>query len=478
MKLRYGSAALLLMVITAYFNAVPGAFHYDDFPLLLESPRITSPGFDPLLFLEQYGGRPLTLFLFKLEYFAWGRQPVPYHLLNLVLHTLNVLFLFLLLVRLKAHFLAAFAAAAIFALHPLQAQAVNYIWARSALLMATFTLVSLLLCRVKPGWSILAFQLAIWSRAEALVLALPLALWNRKLRIPALGLAFINLGTILYGLAKAKPVEVAWSHSSPLTYWSWFAWGWLEYLSLMIWPTGFSIHHAPPDPGPLVLLLAWIAMFGFIALSIRLLQVRPEPGIGILWCLLFLTPSLCIPNADLVNDSRAYLALAGIGLAAGGILFGSSRDFLQNGLKDLPTHLSSSHGPGDIRLRIAVLILILLPLLAQTWSWNGIWQSDVQVWQVAVSEAGDNVSYYNLGAALVRDGEVGLAEKQFLRASQLNPGDDMSYAGLGYCAEFRESLTEALALYERALELNPGNDYARMGAERIGLLIPRHKDEP
>ena len=86
--------------------------------------------------------RPLTYFTYWLNYQVGGGDPLGYHLLNLALHLGVVLLLFECLRRLVPETAAA-VAAAIFAVHPIQAEAVNYVWARAIVLAALLCLAAL-----------------------------------------------------------------------------------------------------------------------------------------------------------------------------------------------------------------------------------------------------------------------------------------------------------------------------------------------
>src|SRR5579863_1878354 len=131
---------LVLLALIAFGGATAGAFHLDDYSLFV-NPDIANPdGWWRLWAPLQT--RPLTNLTFWLSYQIDGRAAVGYQLVDLALHLLAVLLLFDVLKRLMGA-PAAFIAAAIFAVHPLQAEAVNYIFARGTLLATVLCLASL-----------------------------------------------------------------------------------------------------------------------------------------------------------------------------------------------------------------------------------------------------------------------------------------------------------------------------------------------
>jgi hypothetical protein len=128
-----------LAALAAFGASLGSSFHFDDYAIFAE-PSIASPhGWWEVWRPMQT--RPLTYFTFWLNFEFGGKHPLGYHALNLALHLAAVLLLYDVLRRLLDR-PAALLAAALFALHPMQAEAVNYVWARSALLMTVRCLLS------------------------------------------------------------------------------------------------------------------------------------------------------------------------------------------------------------------------------------------------------------------------------------------------------------------------------------------------
>ena len=205
---------VLLVAATgiAYWNSFPGAFHYDDYPLMLQNPYVTE-AFPLTAFLDHYGGRPLTLWTMHQIYQLFGADAGRYHLLSVVLHALSSTLLFSLTLRLFGRLELSFIAALLFALHPLQSQTVNYIWSQSVLLMSCFSLTAMLLARRLPWAGLVFFQLAIWSRADALaVTPFLIGLNPSRWRLWTAG-ALINLAALVYSMVRYSPAELAWNHA-------------------------------------------------------------------------------------------------------------------------------------------------------------------------------------------------------------------------------------------------------------------------
>jgi len=102
--------------------------------------------------------RPLTSASFIADKYLWGLEPSFMHLENILLHACNVVILFFISRRFFRYYaiendLPAFSAALLFALHPVNTEAVNWISGRTDVLAGTFILLSLalLLRSLKEG---------------------------------------------------------------------------------------------------------------------------------------------------------------------------------------------------------------------------------------------------------------------------------------------------------------------------------------
>jgi hypothetical protein len=450
----------LAITILAFLNSFPGEYHFDDYPLVLENQRVINSKFDYTAFLENYGGRPLTFWSFWMNHRLFGNNPVSYHITSLLLHSGVILVLYFLVLQWRNDRILAFFTALIFAIHPSQAQAVNYIWSRSMLLMALFCLISLKWAKRYPWVSVVLFQVAIWSRFEAVIIAIPLSFINPKKATVYFSITTVNLLFLGIGIYLHKPVEFAWTHPDPFGYWLQALTALWWYLGHMIWPITYSIYRGGFSFAPLAEIvsgLAWLILIGFLW---KFRKTNRAPVIAIAWTLLFLISSLIVPNAEVVNESRTYLAFAGIAFLAAWILV--------QGIYYLNRLIGF-----DKRLLPVLLAGALSILFLPVTHWrNSVWQESVLLWAEAIAANPNHFhAYYNLGSAYARNGQLEAAVQAFQESSRLNPNDDMSYAGLGYCCEMSQDWQCAARWYSIALSLNPGNQYAAQGMTRISGKI-------
>ena len=87
---------------------------------------------------------PLTTLTFLLEYHLFGIDPLPYHLLNVVLHVLNTWLVYKLAEQLSGKRLTALIVSILFAIHPMHVESVAWVSERKDVLYTFFYLLSAL----------------------------------------------------------------------------------------------------------------------------------------------------------------------------------------------------------------------------------------------------------------------------------------------------------------------------------------------
>jgi Flp pilus assembly protein TadD len=138
-------AALFALTTIAYAPVLSNGFIWDDDAYVTRNPTLESAAGLWRIWLEpgatpQY--YPLVFTSFWLERWRWGLDPAAYHAVNVVLHALNAVLLWLALRRLQVP--AAWFIACLFALHPVQVESVAWITERKNVLSTTFYLAAAL----------------------------------------------------------------------------------------------------------------------------------------------------------------------------------------------------------------------------------------------------------------------------------------------------------------------------------------------
>lgn len=243
-------------------------------------------------------------------------EPWGFHAVNVVLHLLNSLLLYRLAVKVIAPW-AAVGALAIFALHPIQVEAVAYISARADLLMTTAILCALLAVEARQ-WVLAGMACVCAVGAKELgVVAFPLALlWAvwRGFEVPR-----AVIGGVIAGVVGsiAYLISFAYAPSLDLTY----AGGELIKAFVLLLkiplPLWFSIDHAwVITPVVAAFGLALTAfLFGCACLSPRSLW-----SLSVLWLIVCLSPRLAMPLLEGLHEHHLYSISIVIALAIGSLL--------------------------------------------------------------------------------------------------------------------------------------------------------------
>ena len=188
MKRHFHIAFLLAIVVLAYSNTLVDSFTLDDKIYIDLNPQVTDASLRGLFAANKLANvfRPLTFATLALNWKVGGTRPFGYHLFNLLLHGAATLLFYFLLEAIFFELsqgapsprdkLVAFAAALIFAVHPIHTEAVSSIVGRAEILAAGFIFAAWILhLKDRPIPALICFALALLSKESAVVF-LPLLL--------------------------------------------------------------------------------------------------------------------------------------------------------------------------------------------------------------------------------------------------------------------------------------------------------------
>jgi tetratricopeptide (TPR) repeat protein len=459
-------AAIFAVGAAAYANSFGVPFVYEDWTELADNPflRWTALDLDSVRFT--LADSPLTRSLpdlsFGLSYLLSGYEPASWHALNLAIHLLNACLVFALglvtLGRVADPALApvrrpwlALAGALVFAVHPIQTEAVTYLAQRPVLWSAGFSLASLwLFARGRLAASARARTAAFAGCAACAALAmlsspsaavLPIALWlydffflrelRRDARADAALVAFVALCagafTARGGFAALGDALL----SQPRALWRTLS------LTLLPLPSRLNVAHdvaasrALFDPATTA--LSWLGLIALLALAAVAARRWRLVSFAIAWLVLQLAAASA-ESRELLAEHRAYLALAFPCIA------------LALPLARLAAWRADVARVGAIWLVVSLVCCTVLR--------NQVWGSEIGLWSDAVAKSPNLArAHTQLGVAYARAGMHEEAVASYQRALALLPDSAeihydlvFSLRPLGRDAEAQQHLDEALRL--------------------------------
>jgi hypothetical protein len=418
-------AWLALAVAACYFNALSGAFQFDDYNVIVDNPQVHS--WDAWMAGLGHGIRPLLKFSYTLDWML-GLGAPGFHLTNLLLHLANAYLVYLLAgefvqrqeQRERLQHVLLFTAL-LFAVHPVHTEAVTYICGRSISLMTLFYLGALLgyvTGRRRHNWmrlyvvTPLLFVLALGVKETAVTF--PLALlawelccggsWNTAFRPQWPSWAVLLLGALFFLFSDSYMAQMERSAglnslqgnlATQLLAFAWLLRQWALPLCLDIDPDLPLLHELSAAALPLLLFLA------LCALLLLLRRSRPWIAFALAWAMLQLIPLyLLLPRIDIANERQLYLADWPLLLA-------------------LCIELALWLRAPALRRSAAALMLVLAALTVLR---NRDYASEITLWEATARVSPHKARVHNnLGYAYLLAGRNDDARREFTTALQLDP---------------------------------------------------------
>lgn len=499
---------IVILGLLIYSNAYHVPFHFDDHPMIKQCESLPEH-FSVSAFLKQ--NRAVGYLSFVLNYAVHGRSVLGYHVVNIAIHLINALLVYLLVVlSLRTSLLKdsvpndracaiALISSLLFVCHPVQTQAVTYIVQRYTSLAAMFYLLTFVLyikartsdskgiSLINYVLSLLSAMLAMKSKEIAFTLPFTIALyemmffsgkgWKRPVFLASflLMLLIIPLGLFgVYGLSQdsIRDVEMATRVQTTLSRYSYLLTEFsviTTYLRLLILPVNqnldydYPIYHTLFDPVILVSLLLIMALISVAWRFRRSTGIFRLLSFGIFWFFITLSvESSFIPIEDVIFEHRIYLPSAGYFIAISVLLI--------SGISQL--------GVVHKRLSVAatsILAALIIILSAATYARNTVWQSELEIWKDVTEKSPlKERGHYNLARQYRMKGNIvqAVAEYELAIACSRNAHDaSESYNNLGRLYEEQGLLEKAEAAYIRSVEMNSANSIA---FNNLGLVFMRN----
>lgn len=502
---RYSAGIIVIttLILLVYFNTIHNPFHYDDIGVAIKSNIIEGNLSD---FWKKASGiflhRLFLLYTFALNYHWGDGSVVSYHIINIIFHLLNSLLIYLILkifFAYKTHFISIpFLSSLIFAVHPLNTEAITFISSRSSSMVTFFFLLSLYFFiqgtvainrleerKNKTAFFYYTFSLAVFvlglgtketivtlpaimllylyyfeNREEDLrkflvnfkwhfmAIAFPVIAYlaYRKIYLGSIFFAQADAGMSLYGryyyfLTELKVII-------------------FYYLKLFFFPINLNIYPMMTPSTSIfdfLVFLSLLIILSLVAFAIilncgkRSFIQNKIISFAILWFFITLLPSSSfIPLNDLISEHRVYLPAVGASMFFGTVFF--------NFISSLNRHIKLKIF-GNLFL---MLILFLFSLLAI--QRNSVWKDGYTLWKDSVLKTPNYAKpHINLGAEYSNRGLNDLAMEEFKIAIKLFPDHSESHYNLGKIYSDLQQYESAISEFLLAIQYDELNYTAMFG---------------
>ncbi len=521
---------LIVLAGGVYVNSLGGKFIWDDSGLIIENIEYLEPKLDvQSLFLRSHFEaapyyRPGLWLSFLIDYKLWKLNPLGFHITNIMLHILNTVLMYFFLRAIAATPAVAAAAGALFAVHPINTEAIAWIAGRNDPLLFLFlTLSCLCLCRFRRAPAIagktallccacISYGCALFAK-ESAVIAIPFFLlvevwYLKKLYRPSRREAIapyiaLTIITVSFFMLRNKIIHQPFmqlsfqpdirSFATPCIIY-------LYYIKTLFVPVNLTV-----DPSFLIrsmqstsVILTCSAFCACLAAAAVLCSRYFREGLfGLLWILLYLAPVAGIVWMGIpILEHRAYGACAGFCFAAASLY----HRFLV-----YPVTIINGY---RVRLGSALLGIIVMLFSLMTIQRNALWKDEFTIWTDTLQKSPESAQalvnlgvtllrlskpepaldlfrkaliasprsariYNNIGSALFSLGKYDEAQQAQEQALQLNPKSAEAYYNMGLLNKHRGNYEKAISCFQKAFALKPAYPAAHLN---LGLLYEEQND--
>ena len=461
-------------VILTYSPVWHAGFIWDDDQIVTANPVIVGPlGLKEIWTTSAADICPLTITTFWVEHALWGLAPLPYHLVNVLMHGACGVALWRVLRSLRVP--GAWLGATLWALHPLQVESVAWITEMKNTESGLFFLLSILFfmrwlgtknleARREENWAyaltLLFAAMAMAGKSSTVILPVVLCLcawwmegrwqWRNMARVFPIFLMSVAAGLVsmsTQALHLAEAADPQWARSWPQRLVTagdavWF------YLGKLIWPhplitiyprwmidAGQLGSYLPLCAVILVLFIFWLkrdswARSWFFVFAYFLAALLPILGLV----------DMTFFRYSFVADHFQYLAGMGpLALAGAGLSL-----FLHDVL------------PGKRLVHSCLCGALMLALGLMSWSRAWVYEDQETLWTDTLAKNPNcSTAHSGLGAFLLEGGKLDEAITQYQKALEITPDYADAHADLGAAFAQKGQVDKAMALYRKALEINP-----------------------
>jgi tetratricopeptide (TPR) repeat protein len=474
--------------------------NYDDGIYVYENPIVrnglTLEGINWAL-THRHGGNwhPLATFSHLLDCQLFGLKSGGHHFVNVLLHAIGAVLLFLVLRASTGSLWRSLFVAAVFAIHPLRAESVAWIAERKDVLSGVFFMLALgayvhYARNSSAGRYVTMSILFVFGlMAKPMLVTLPVIflLWDywplrrfdnpstsRQLfleKIPLLAISFVlGVATVVAhnrSIATTAQFPLSWRISNALV-------SCVTYIRQMFWPAELAVFYPHPENRLALwqIISAAILIIVVSALAIRFRKRYPYVLTGWFWYLIMLLPVIGLVQVGSQGHADRYTYLPQIGLYL--LLTWLVADSLRSLRYDRQT-LSAA----------AAIIIIVLSFVA--WKQTSYWHDSETLWRHAVAVTPRNdVAHASLAEVLLMHGNASEAASEAQAALEIQPNNPEAHNNLGLALIQTGDVNSAVNHWREGLRIQPKNlngqcnvawvmatcpvDSVRDGARAVGLM--------
>ncbi len=527
---------ILMLSVVAYSNTFYSSFHFDDNRNIVKNQTIRKLE----VFIEPskamdfseysaFKSRYIGYLTFAINYKIHGLNVTGYHIFNISIHIINALLVYwLILLSFKTPYflgirpssrslsnppsppfskggmggfereeqgkiLIALFSALLFAVHPIQTQAVTYIVQRLTSLAAMFYLLSLVMYirwrfmnqniehreKISNLKSVICYLSSVFSailamKTKEIAFTLPVIIalyefmfFEGKIRRRILYLIPLLLTMLIIPLGlmgEDKPIgdlisdmseaaRVSTTTPRPDYLFTEFR-VLVTYIRLIFSPVNQNLDYDYPIYHSffnIEILLSFLFLFLIFSIAIYLLyssRITPHglrlTAFGIFWFFITLSiESSVIPIRDVIYEHRMYLPSAGVFIAISAFIF-----IIIEKLKETRVNIWKA-----INMAIVVIIVVLT---GAAYARNAVWKDELSLWNDVVNKSPQKErAHNNLGNAYMSQNLIDKAFEHFNIAFKLNPYMPEAQFNLGNIYLHKGLSDKAIEYYLNALKLNP-----------------------
>jgi Tfp pilus assembly protein PilF len=398
----------------------------------------------------------------------FGVRPGWHHFVNVLLHTVGAILLFLFLEKMTGALWRSAFVAAIFAIHPLHVESVAWVSERKDVLSGLFFMLTLLAYFYytrKPNiWRYVTMSIlfACGLMSKPMLVTLPIILllldyWPLKrfeqsnaleLVLEKIPLGVLSIASAVVtlvvqnggiGLVPLEVLPLSWRFTNALS-------ACLVYIWQMIWPADLALGYSHPGRLPIWEVAGSAALL--IAVTLCVFALRKQSSyliVGWCWYLIMLLPVIGLVQVGGQSHADRYTYLPQIGLYIA----------VTWGVVDLS---SWRRYPSPMLGAAAAIIIIALSLRAATQVWY--WHDGERLWKHALAVTTQNdVAHLGLGGFLAKQKHLDEAIAELRTVVARHPNDlDARLKLASALSEKKGRMNDAIAEYEAAARIGPNPD--------------------